>query len=95
MSLAALGLQHGPREFTVPRAVVLARVVDQADNVVLVLSAPPAVEVGKYLRRTLPKSGFTITAAAPDDASLAFDGRGWTGSFTSTNEASAILLRPR
>lgn len=94
VSLVTLGLQNGPREFTVPRAAVLAQVVDQANNVVLVLRAPPGDEVSDYLRRTLPGAGFAITAADPDGATFTFDGHGWTGSFTSGNGTSAVLLRP-
>ncbi len=95
VSLAAFGIRNGPAQFSIPRGSLAASVVDQPNNVVLVLSAPPATEVAGYLQQTLPGSGFTLTDTDPDDGTFTFDGYGWTGSFTTGDGVSAVLLRPR
>lgn len=89
--LAAFGVQNGPGAFSLPRSSVLTRVVDQPNGVVLVLSAPAPAEVAGYLQRALPAAGFE---AGPTGEAFTFTGPGWSGSFTSSAESSAILLRP-
>jgi hypothetical protein len=96
MTLAALGYLNGPiSQFSLPRTVRITTNVDQPNNVVAVMSSPSPAAIGSYLRRTLPAAGFTITADRPDAKSMTFAGYGWTGSFTSDHQASAVLLRPQ
>lgn len=95
VSLQSLGYVNGPaREFSLPRTAVLQAAVDQANNVTAVLAQPPPVDVADYLRRTLPATGFTVTADDPAALTLTFTGHGWTGSFTASEATSAVLLRP-
>jgi hypothetical protein len=100
LTLAAFGFTNGPvNEFSLPRTAVLASKVDQANNVVAVLSSPSPSDVAAYLRRTLPAAGFELRRSERE--TMTFDGYGWVGSFTGTNNAggaggtSAVLLRPR
>lgn len=95
VGLVGFGIENGPAQFSVPRGAVASSVVDQADNVVVVLSAPPPREVVGYLERTLPPAGFVITDTDSTDTTFTFDGNGWQGSFTTGDGVSAILLRPR
>jgi hypothetical protein len=98
VSLAALGYRFGPTaELSLPRSSNITAVVDQADNVTAVLSAPSAAELAVYLRRSLPPAGFTITRDNEQTAqpAITFSGYGWSGSFTGDERASAVLLRPR
>ena len=39
-------------------------------------------------------NGFTVTGDDPATTTLTFVGFGWTGTFTGTRQASALLLRP-
>jgi hypothetical protein len=95
VTLASLGFLNGPvRQLTLPRATLLSAAVDQTNNVTAVLTQPPPADVADYLRRTLPATGFTITADDPDGPALTFAGHGWNGSFTASATTSAILLRP-
>lgn len=95
VSLRSLGYVNGPaQEFSLPRAAVLQAAVDQANNVTAVLAQPPPVDVAGYLRRTLPATGFTVTADDPAALTLTFTGHGWAGSFTAGEATSAVLLRP-
>jgi hypothetical protein len=95
VSLRSLGFLNGPvQQFTLPRTALLSAAVDQPNNVTAVLSQPPPTDVADYLRRTLPATGFTVTADDPDGAALTFVGHGWSGSFTAADATSAILLRP-
>ena len=73
---------------------MLKTAVDQENNVTVVLSQPSAGEVADYLRATLPAAGFTITNDDPAAQAMTFTGLGWSGSFTGTPTASAVLLRP-
>jgi len=100
VTLAAFGFTNGPiREFSLPRSAVLAARVDQANNVAVVLSSPSPSKVAAYLRRSLPVAGFDIRY--DQSGTMTFDGYGWAGSFTSTDNTagtganSAVLLRPR
>ena len=96
VSLQMLGYVHGPvQQFSLPRSSVLTAAVDQANNVTAVLSRPPAVDVAAYLRRTLPRTGFTIVDEDPAGLAMTFTGHGWTGSFTANQTTSAVLLRPQ
>lgn len=96
MTLAALGYTNGPMsQFSLPRTARITTKVDQTNNVVAVMSAPSPAAIESYLRRTLPAAGFTITADRPDAESMTFAGYGWTGSFTSDQQLSAVLLRPQ
>jgi hypothetical protein len=95
-TLRSLGYLNGPvEEFTVPEASVVSATVDQENNVTVVLSQPSAAEVADYLRATLPAAGFMITKDDPAALAMTFTGFGWTGSFTGSATASAVLLRPR
>jgi hypothetical protein len=95
VTLASLGFLNGPvRQLTLPRTALLSAAVDQTNNVTAVLTQPPPADVADYLRRTLPATGFTITADDPDGSALTFTGHGWTGSFTASDTTSAVLLRP-
>lgn len=94
ISLVALGLTHGPVERVfVPRNAFVTARVDQATNVVVVLSYPDAAALAAFLRRTLPTNGFTLTADDPATRTLTFVGFGWTGTFTGSADSSALLLR--
>ncbi len=94
-SLRSLGYTNGPvDQFSVPKAAVLKAAVDQGNNVTMVLSQPSGAEVADYLRATLPAAGFTITDDDPAAQAMTFTGFGWSGSFTGTPTASAVLLRP-
>lgn len=97
LALRAFGYTSGPLDaFSLPRSAVLVTSVDQPDNVTAVLSAPSAADVAAYLRRALPAAGFTVTAGAEGpDPTLTFTGRGWAGSVTGADGATAVLLRPR
>ncbi len=88
-----LGVTNGPDAFTVPRGSVLATVVDQPNNVVLVFSTPGPTEVADYLREALPATGFAVTEPVRAET-FTFRGNGWSGSFTASGGSAAILLRP-
>jgi len=95
VALRAFGFSHGPLDtLSLPRTSVLRTAVDQADNVTLVLAAPAAGEVTAYLLRTLPATGFQVTAENRPADTLAFAGYGWSGSVTGTPTTTAVLLRP-
>jgi hypothetical protein len=95
ISLREIGFRNGPvSAFSLPRTSVIATGVDEPSGVTVVLSSPSAADVAGYLRRTLPRSGFVITASDEATASLTFTGYGWQGSFTGTGSASAVTLRP-
>jgi hypothetical protein len=95
VTLASLGFLNGPvRQLTLPRTALLSAAVDQTNNVTAVLTQPPPADVADYLRRTLPTTGFTVTADDPGGSALTFTGHGWTGSFTASDTTSAVLLRP-
>jgi hypothetical protein len=95
VTLRSLGYLNGPVEqFTLPRTALVSASVDQTNNVTAVLSSPPPADVAAYLRRTLPATGFSVTADDPAGPALTFAGHGWTGSFTAGGATSAILLRP-
>jgi hypothetical protein len=96
VSLQSLGYLNGPAlQFSLPRTSVLTAAVDQTNNVTAVLTSPPPTEVAAYLRRTLPKAGFTVVADDPAALTMTFTGYGWAGSFTGTEKTSAVLLRPQ
>ena len=95
VSLQTLGYVNGPvQQFSLPRSSVITASVDQPNNVTAVLSAPSATEAAAYLRRTLPRTGFTIVDDDPAGLAMTFTGHGWTGSFTGNETTSAVLLRP-
>ena len=95
VSLRQLGFLNGPAEaFSLPRTAVVSTRVDQASGVTVVLSSPAPAELTSYLQRSLPATGFTVTAANPATSSLTFTGYGWRGSFTGTGDTSAVILRP-
>ena len=93
--LRAFGIANGPAQFSLPLSSAPSTVVDQANNVVVVLSAPAPATVTAYLVATLAAAGFTITDADPGDSTFTFTGHGWAGSVTTAEQSSAILLRPR
>lgn len=90
-----IGFTNGPvAAFSLPRTIVVSTSVDQPSGVTLVLDNPSAGDIAGYLRRTLPRSGFVVTADDQKTASLTFTGYGWQGSFTGTGNFSAVILRP-
>lgn len=93
--LTALGFSHGPLDtFSLPRTSVLRAAVDQPDNVTVVLSAPSPRTVTAYLRRSLPATGFRVSADRAAVHTLTFTGYGWSGSVTGNAGTTAVLLRP-
>lgn len=98
VSLRSIGFTNGPVDaFSLPRTIAVSTRVDEASGVTVVISTPSAEDVAGYLRRTLPETGFTVTADQPaDDAApaLTFTGYGWHGSFTGSGSSSALILRP-
>jgi hypothetical protein len=95
LSLRSIGFANGPVDaFSLPRSVVVSTRVDEASGVTVVLNSPSATDVAAYLRRTLPETGFEVTADQPAEAALTFTGYGWHGSFTGTGSSSAVILRP-
>jgi hypothetical protein len=95
VTLSALGYLNGPvRQFSLPRTAVIRAKVDQPNNVTAVVSSPSPTELGSYLRRALPATGFKITADSPATNTMTFTGHGWSGSYTGDERASAVLLRP-
>jgi hypothetical protein len=96
VSLQSLGYLNGPvAQFSLPRSSAIIAAVDQANNVTAVLSFPSATEVAAYLRRSLPKAGFTVVEDDPAALTMTFTGYGWTGSFTGSEATCAVLLRPQ
>ena len=89
--LSDLGFTNAPPGFSVPRDAVIEERVDSANNITVVLSAPPGEDVAAYLRRHLPAMGFTITADA--GGSLLFESAVHDGAFTLTDGLSALSLR--
>jgi hypothetical protein len=66
ITLQALGFDNGPGPaFSLPRSAVISTGVDLAGSVTVVLESPSPDAVAAYLRRTLPRTGFTITGDAP------------------------------
>jgi hypothetical protein len=95
LTLAQLGFRNGPATaFSVPRVAVISTRVDQPSGVTVVFSSPAPGQLAGYLRRSLPASGWVVTADDPAASSLTFSGYGWQGSFTGTGGASAVILRP-
>jgi hypothetical protein len=95
VSLKAVGVTNGPGDaFSLPRDVVISTRVDQPNGVTVVLSSPSAQDIATYLRKTLPTTGFMITADSQSSAAMTFTGYGWQGSFTGTGDSSAVILRP-
>lgn len=95
VSLSEIGFRNGPVDaFSLPRTVIISTSVDEASGVTVVLSDPSASDIADYLRRTLPRTGFVVTAEDAGTASLTFTGYGWQGSFTGTGDSSAVILRP-
>lgn len=89
--LRSLGFENAPQGLSIPRGSVIAERVDSPNNVTVVLTAPDALTVVDYLRRTLPELGFTITG--DDRNSLLFEGGEWQGAFTASSGYSALTLR--
>lgn len=89
--LGDLGFRHAPEGVSIPRGAVVSERIDQANNVTLVMTAPPGTELAGYLRRTLPEQGFEIIA--DDNNSLVFTRGRWDGAFTTEAGYSALTLR--
>lgn len=89
--LSELGFTHAPPGFAVPRGAAISDLVDSANNITVVMTAPAALEVAEFYRRSLPGLGFTITADAGN--SLLFEGGGYEGAFTVSDGYSAVTLR--
>ena len=90
-ALRDLGFGNAPEGLSVPLGAEISDRVDSANNVTVVMTAPDALEVADYLRRTLPTLGFTITGDAQN--SLIFEGGGWQGAFTASKGYAALTLR--
>lgn len=63
----------------------------------VLLGVPAGVPAGcsAYLRRTLPATGFRVSADDAAADTLIFTGYGWSGSVTGNAGTTAVLLRPR
>ncbi len=91
VELQELGFSNAPPGFSIPVAANIVEQVDQVNTVTVVLDSPPGQEVAAYLRRELPRQGFTITA--DENLSLLFERPGIAGAFTVSGSNSAISLR--
>jgi hypothetical protein len=95
VTLRELGFANGPIDaFSIPQSAVLITGADQPTGVTLVLADPPAAQLARYLRQTLPPEGFLITRDDRATTTITFTGYGWHGTFTGAQDTSGILLRP-
>ncbi|EGG25852.1 arginine deiminase [Cutibacterium modestum P08] len=95
-TLADLGFKYGPRNFRLPKGLVVTLRVDHVNNVTLLTEPDTSGKVHDFLADNLSASGFTVTGNA--DGSLTFvsnrvDTKGWSGAFTSSDEAAGLTLR--
>mgnify|MGYP001580513276 CR=1 FL=1 len=70
--------------------------VDHVNNITLLTGPDTSGKVHDFLADNLSASGFTVTGNA--DGSLTFisnrgDTKGWSGGFTSSDEAAGLTLR--
>ncbi|MGK2351331.1 hypothetical protein [Cutibacterium sp. V947] len=95
-TLADLGCDHGPRNFRLPKGLAVTLRVDHVNNVTLLTKPDTSGRVHDFLADNLSASGFTVTGNA--NGSLTFvsnraDTKGWSGAFTSSDEAAGLTLR--
>ncbi|WP_022910807.1 hypothetical protein [Aestuariimicrobium kwangyangense] len=93
VTLASMGLVHGPRTITLPTGLVPVRTIDQPNVVTLILRAANSARVQTHLEQTLPVSGFTVDARSAD--SLVFHDATWDGAWTSSAELAGLTFRRR
>ncbi len=91
IGLRELGFSNGPPAFSLPADVATTLAADTGQQVTVIIAAPPWSQVADYLRRTLPRTGFTITGQGADG--LTFTGYGWNGSATTSTDGSAVTLQ--
>lgn len=91
VTLASLGFQHGPADFTLPRGLQITSNVDQSNVVTLVVPANQGDLLGGYLRANLPGLGWTITADSAD--ALMASGEQWDAALTTNSRVAALTLR--
>ncbi|WCC79406.1 hypothetical protein O6R08_07710 [Cutibacterium equinum] len=95
-TLAGLGFENGPRNFRVPQGLDVTMRVDHANNITLLTEPDTSGRVHDFLAANLAASGFVVTGDG--NGSLTFtsnrpDTQGWTGAFTSSDEAAGLTLR--
>lgn len=95
-TLANLGFKYGPRNFRLPKGLAVTLRVDHVNNITLLTGPDTSGKVHDFLADNLSASGFTVTGNA--DGSLTFisnrgDTKGWSGGFTSSDEAAGLTLR--
>lgn len=95
-TLASLGFEYGPRNFRLPQGLDVTMRVDHVNNITLLTGPDTSGKVHDFLADNLSASGFTVTGNA--DGSLTFisnrgDTKGWSGGFTSSDEAAGLTLR--
>lgn len=98
VSLAGLGLEHGPAGFLLPEGITVVDQVDHVNNVTLLLEPDDAPVVLAFLRTHLHGSGFRITADG--NGSMTFvsdraDTAGWSGALASSQNLTGLTLRTR
>lgn len=92
ITLRELGFTNGPNSaFSVPRDSVITMRIDQVNVVTLYLSDPPPATVLAYYRRSLPGTGFEVSA--DKNSALLFTGFGWDGSIVGGKNAAITLRR--
>ncbi|EGY78750.1 hypothetical protein [Cutibacterium avidum] len=97
-TLASLGFEYGPRNFRLPQGLDVTMRVDHVNNITLLTQPDTSGKMHDFLAQNLPASGFTVTGDG--NGSLTFtsnspDTTGWTGAFTSSDEAAGLTLRHR
>ena len=95
-TLANLGFKYGPRNFRLPKGLAVTLRVDHVNNITLLTGPDTSGKVHDFLADNLSASGFTVTGNA--NGSLTFisnrgDTKGWSGGFTSSDEAAGLTLR--
>ncbi|MSS45971.1 hypothetical protein FYJ43_07955 [Cutibacterium sp. WCA-380-WT-3A] len=95
-TLADLGFQYGPRNFRLPKGLVVTMRVDHVNNITVLTEPDTSGNVHDFLADNLSASGFTVTGNA--NGALTFisnrdDTKGWSGAFASSDEAAGLTLR--
>lgn len=96
-SLETFGISNGPNDsVSLPADAVVTAESDQASLVEVAVSKPTPRQMDRYLKRTLPASGFTIEKhrRSANTPAISFTGRGWSGKFTGHGSRSGLTLRP-
>ncbi|GAE73764.1 hypothetical protein JCM18916_3318 [Cutibacterium acnes JCM 18916] len=90
------GVQIWPPELPASQGTGRHVTVDHVNNITLLTGPDTSGKVHDFLADNLSASGFTVTGNA--DGSLTFisnrgDTKGWSGGFTSSDEAAGLTLR--